>query len=167
MEIGKKPLIRSGSIIYPNVKIGDFFKSGHRIMIREDTVIGDHVLIGTNTVIENKVKIGNHVSIQSCVYIPTNTTIGNYVFIGPCVCFTNDKYPIRIVLESYPGPIIEDGVSLGAGSVILPGIRIGKGSLVAAGSVVTRNVPPWSLAKGSPARFNPLKKELRKLNEIK
>ena len=163
--LGKNPLIRSNSIIYNDVVIGDNFKTGHGAIIREKTTIGDNVLIGTNTVIEGHCSIGSNVSIQSNVYLPTNTIIEDYVFIGPCACFTNDKYPIRVDFD-LKGPIIKNGASIGANSTFLSNIEIGEGAMVAAGAIVTMDVPDYFLAIGAPARIRPLPKHLKKLNKI-
>ena len=124
--IGKNAMIRSNSIIYNDVEIGNNFKTGHGVTIREKTFIGDDVLIGTNSVIEGHTSIGSNVSIQSNVYIPTNTIIEDYVFIGPCACFTNDKYPIRVDFD-LKGPVLKRGASIGANSTFLSNIKIGAG----------------------------------------
>ena len=163
--IGKNALIRSNSIIYNDVEIGNNFKTGHGVTIREKTNIGDDVLIGTNTIIEGHCSIGDNVSIQSNVYIPTNTVIEDYVFIGPCACFTNDKYPIRVDFD-LKGPVIKRGVSIGANSTFLSNIEIGEGAMVAAGAIVTMDVPEYFLAIGAPARIKPLPKHLKRLNLI-
>ena len=163
--IGKNALIRSNSIIYNDVEIGNNFKTGHAVTIREKTTIGDDVLVGTNSVIEGHCSIGNNVSIQSNVYIPTNTIIEDYVFIGPCACFTNDKYPIRVNFD-LKGPIIKKGASIGANSTFLSNIEIGEGAMVAAGAIVTMDVPEFFLAIGAPARIKPLPRHLKKLNRI-
>ncbi|MFA4860310.1 DapH/DapD/GlmU-related protein [Methanoregula sp.] len=152
--IGNNATLRSGTIIYCDVIIGDDFQTGHNVMIRENTRIGNHVAIGTSTVIDGKVTIGNNVSIQSMVYIPTDTRIGNQVFIGPNAVLTNDRYP-----PSYgqmAGPTIKDRAAIGANVTILPGVCIGESALVAAGSVVTRDVPDRMLAIGSPAKMRDL-----------
>jgi acetyltransferase-like isoleucine patch superfamily enzyme len=164
-KIGKNALIRSNSIIYNDVEIGNNFKTGHGVTVREKTTIGDNVLVGTNTIIEGHSKIGNDVSIQSNVYIPTNTIIEDYVFIGPCACFTNDKYPIRVNFD-LKGPVIKRGASIGANSTFLSNIEIGEGAMVAAGAIVTMDVPEYFLAIGAPARIKPLPKHLKKLNKI-
>ena len=163
--IGKNAVIRSNTIIYNDVCIGNDFKTGHGAVIREKTRIGDNVLIGTNSVIEGHCDIGNNVSIQSNVYIPINMVIEDYVFIGPCACFTNDRYPIRIDYD-LKGPTIREGASIGANSTFLSDIEIGEGAMVAAGAIVTRDVPPFSLAIGAPARIKPLSKHLKTLNKI-
>lgn len=164
-EIDKNAVIRLGAIIYCAVKIGHNFQSGHNILIRENTIIGNNVLIGTNSMIEGRTKIGNNVRIQSMVYIPTNCIIEDYVFIGPNAVFTNDKYPVRKKTK-LKGPILRRGASLGANVILLTGIEIGEGALIAAGSVVTKDVPPWKLAIGVPAVIKELPKALKVLNRF-
>ncbi|USZ71476.1 acyltransferase [Natronosalvus halobius] len=164
-RIGSDSTIRSGTIIYNDVVIGDHFSTGHYALVRELTEIGDNVLIGTNTVIDGRSVIGSNVSLQTGVYIPSNTTIGSQVFIGPHAVLTNDQYPVRQDTE-LSGPTIEDHVSIGANSTILPNVTIGEGSFVAAGSVVVDDVPPQTLAVGIPAEHRSLPKNLQGGNDI-
>ncbi len=163
--IGNNAVIRSGSVIYSDVVIGNDFRTGHNVMIRENTEIGNDVLIGTNTIIDGKTTIGDNVSIQGNVYIPLNVVIEDNVFIGPCAVLTNDKYPIRMGSD-LKGPVLRKGASVGANSTILPGIEIGEGAMIAAGALVTKDVPPWKLAIGFPAKFVELPEELKTLNNI-
>lgn len=151
--IGHHAVLRSGTIIYCDVIIGDNFQSGHNTLIREKTRIGDRTAIGTATVIDGNTTIGNDVSLQTMVYIPTNTTIGDHVFIGPNAVLTNDRYPPSGSLE---GPVVKTGAAIGANATILPGVCIGEGAFVAAGSVVTRDVPDHMMAVGTPARMKDL-----------
>jgi acetyltransferase-like isoleucine patch superfamily enzyme len=162
--IGNNALIRSGTIIYSNVKIGNNFRTGHNALIRENTIIGDNVLVGSNVIIEGNVIIGNNVSIQSNVFIPVNTVIEDMVFIGPSAALTNDKYPPMRIITEMKGPRLRRGASIGANVTILPGIEIGEGSMIAAGAVVTADIPPFKLAIGNPTRINDLPKELKKSN---
>jgi acetyltransferase-like isoleucine patch superfamily enzyme len=162
--IGKNAILRSGTIIYCDVCIGEDFQTGHNVMIREKTRIGNRVAIGTATVIEGHTIIGDNVNLQSLVYIPTETCIGNQVFIGPNTVLTNDRYPPRNI-GGLKGPTLMDGAAIGANVTILPGICIGRGALVAAGSVVTRDVPDQRLAIGSPARIKDLPSKLRTQQE--
>lgn len=163
--IGDNAVLRSGTVIYCDVIIGINFQTGHNVMIRENIKIGDNVSIGTHSVIDNATTLGSHINIQSLVYLPTNSIIEDYVFIGPGAVFTNDKYPVRINAKLI-GPIIRKGATIGAGSTVLPGIEIGEGAMVAAGSVVTKKVPAWTLAIGSPAKIEELPKNLKKQNMI-
>ncbi len=131
--------------------------------IGEDSVIYDQVNlykcnIGKNTkidsfvYIEEGVVIGDNCKIRPFCFIPSGITIGNSVFIAPNVTFTNDKYPRSEGDWELLETIVENGVSIGAGAVILPGIRIGKNSLVGAGAVVTKDVPANSVVAGNPAK---------------
>lgn len=158
--IGDSAVLRSGGIIYCDVKIGDDFQCGHNVLIRERTVIGNNVAVGTATVIEGNCRIGDDVNIQSIVYIPTHTEIGNGVFIGPCAVLTNDRYPPTGKPE-LKGPTIEENAVIGANATILPGIRIGKGAFVAAGAVVTRDIPDRKMAIGVPAIIRDLPEGMR------
>lgn len=163
--IGNNAVIRSNTTIYTDVEIGNNLRTGHNVLIREDTRMGDDVLIGTNTILDGRTIIGNNVSIQGNVYIPLNVLIEEHVFIGPCAVLTNDKYPIR-TKSDLKGPILRRGASVGANSTILPGIEIGEGAMVAAGALVTKDIPPWKLAIGFPAKIKELPEELRTLNNI-
>lgn len=163
--VGPNSMIRAGSTIFSSVKTGKNFKTGHNVMIRENTEIGDNVLIGTNVIIDGHVKIGNNVSIQGNVYIPTNVIIEDNVFIGPCAVLANDKYPIRKKYE-LKGPVLRKGASIGANATLLPDVEIGEGAMVAGGALVTKNVPPWTLAVGVPAKHQELPKDLKELNKI-
>lgn len=165
---GKNVVVRSFTIIYGDVIVGDDFKTGHHVIIREETRIGSKIVIGSGSIIDGNVTIGNEVKIESQVYIPTHTKIGNKVFIGPGATLTNDRYPQRMRDEYVPdGPVIEDGVTVGANAVILPGVRIGEGSFLAAGTVVTRDVPPWSMVQGVPGQIQPLPEKLKEWNRAK
>lgn len=165
LTIGDDAIIRSGTVVYPDVEIGDGFTTGHNVLVRENTTIGDNVLVGTNSVLDGSVSVGSHVSIQSCVYVPTNSSLGNQVFVGPCAVLTNDPYPVRVKQE-LEGPVLEDHVSIGANATLLPGVTVGEYAFVAAGSVVTRDVPPGMLAVGVPAEHRVLPEALQGGNVI-
>jgi len=136
--------------------------------IGENTVIRDYVnifgcKIGKNckiaafVEIQKGVTIGNNCAIEAFVFIPSGVTIEDEVFIGPHVCFTNDKRPRAVNPGWKTTPtVVKKGASIGAGSVILCGITIGEKAMIAAGSVVTKDVPPKTLVAGNPAK--PVKK---------
>lgn len=164
-ELGSESIVRSGTIIYCDVRIGDRFQTGHNGLVREETTIGDDVLLGTNAVIDGYSEIGSHVSMQTGVYVPSNTTIGSNVFLGPHAVLTNDPYPIRQE-ETLEGPTIEDGVTIGANATVLPGVTVGENAFVAAGAVVIDDVPPDTLAAGVPAATRSLPEQLRGGNTL-
>ena len=149
--IGQNALIRSGSIIYSSVKIGNDFKTGHNVLVRENSEIGDNVLIGTNSVLDGNCKIGNNVSVQTDAYITAYTTIEDEVFIGPRVVTVNDKYMTSGA--KLIGPKIKRGARIGANATILPGVVIGEGAIVGSGAVVTKNVPAHTTVVGNPAKI--------------
>jgi len=150
-------LVRLGTILYPDVFIGDGFVTGNNAVIRSNTIFGDNVLVGTNVVIEGECTIGNNVKLQTGVYVTLYTTIEDDVFMGPYSVTTNDKYMIYGNGDSLVGPTIKRGARIGANVTILPGIVIGKNAVVGSGSVVTKNVPDNSMVVGNPAKL--LRKE--------
>jgi UDP-2-acetamido-3-amino-2,3-dideoxy-glucuronate N-acetyltransferase len=118
-------------------------------IVGEDCNICDHVFI------ENDVVVGNRVTIKSGVQLWNAIRVADEVFIGPNVSFANDKYVrSKQYLENHPVTRLEQGCSIGAGATILPGITIGQGAMVGAGAVVTRNVPPYAVVVGNPARIS-------------
>jgi acetyltransferase-like isoleucine patch superfamily enzyme len=164
--IGDDPVIRSGTIIYDDVVVGDRLRTGHNVLIREETEIGDDVLVGTDTVVDGRSTIGSGVSLQTRVYVPSETTVGDDVFVGPDAVLTNDPYPVRQDVDLV-GPTLEDHVSVGANATLLPGVTVGRRAFVAAGAVVTDDVPPKTLAVGNPAEHRPLPPELDGENRIR
>jgi acetyltransferase-like isoleucine patch superfamily enzyme len=164
-RIGKHGILRSGTIIYGDVVIGDYFQTGHHAVIRAKTRIGDYCTLFHHSVIEGIVRLGTGVRIMAHVYIPTRTWFGDHVFVGPGTTFLNDRSPGRYeTLPTPRGATVEDDVMIGGGCTILPGVRIGARSFVAAGSVVTRDVPPRSLVRGVPGRSEPLPAHLDRPN---
>jgi acetyltransferase-like isoleucine patch superfamily enzyme len=123
-------------------------------VILKSAKIGENCNINSHTFIENDVVIGNNVTVKSGVYLWDGMVVEDNVFIGPNATFTNDKYPRS---KQYPGTfqktILEKGSSVGANATILGGVNIGCYAIVGAGSVVTKDVPPFALVTGNPARF--------------
>lgn len=153
-KIGKNANIRSHTVIYSGNIIGDNFQTGHGVLIRGYNKLGDNVSIGSHTVVEHHVRIGNNVRIHSNSFIPEFTELRDDVWIGPNVILTNAKYPAsKNAKKNLTGPVIFEGAKIGAGSVILPGVTIGRQALVGAGSVVTKNLPDYSVSVGNPARI--------------
>lgn len=162
LEIGPDGHIRSFTIIYAGCKIGNNFKVGHGVLIREDNLIGNNVSIGTNCVLEFGNKIGDGSRIHTGCFMEM-TTIGKYVFVGPNAVFTDDPHPMDCprYKDCKGGAIVEDYVRIGANCTILPGIRIGKNSIIGAGAVVVKDIPPDSVSVGNPAEV------IKNINELK
>jgi acetyltransferase-like isoleucine patch superfamily enzyme len=123
--------------------------------------IGDESKIGTFVEIQKGARIGCRVKISSHTFICEGVTIEDEVFIGHGVMFTNDKYPRATspagALQTEAdweciGTLIQRGASIGSNATILCGVTVGEGAIVGAGSVVTQDVPAWTIAAGNPAR---------------
>lgn len=164
-RIGRHGILRSGTIIYGDVSLGDYFQSGHHAVIRAKVRAGDYCTLCNHSVLEGLIRMGDGVRIMSNTYVPTRTWFGDHVFVGPGVTFLNDRFPGRLDEMPTPrGAFVEDDVMIGGGCTILPGVRIGAGSFIAAGAVVNRDVPPRSLVRGVPGRIEPLPAELDRPN---
>jgi len=125
--------------------------------------IGAGCNIGDHTFIETGAVVGNNVTIKNQVLIWEGITIEDDVFVGPRVTFTNDRYPrssrMPQARERYQAKerwlektLVRRGCSIGAGAILCPGIELGAYSVIAAAAVVTRDVPPFGLVRGNPAR---------------
>ena len=134
--------------------IGERTKVWQNCLILESAVIGKACNICYNVYIENDVVIGNNVTIKPGVQIWDGMSIEDNVFIGPNVTFSNDLYPRSGQhLIEFSRTIIYKGASIGANATILGGISIGKWSMIGAGSVITKNIPDYTLWYGNPAKF--------------
>lgn len=125
--------------------------------------IGRHVNIGDHAFIEGGAVVGDNATIKNAVCIWRGVHIDRDVFVGPRVTFTNDRHPRSprmasvhdryAVVDQWLAPThVGVGCSLGAAATICPGIRLGPFSMIAAGAVVTRDVAPYALVAGVPAR---------------
>lgn len=122
-------------------------------IILPGAVIGKHCNINCHTFIENDVVIGDRVTIKSGVYIWNGIRIEDDVFIGPNATFVNDKFPrSKKYPEKFQGIKIGKCASIGANATILGNITIGEYSMIGAGSVITKNVGPFSLVYGNPGK---------------
>lgn len=148
-EIGANSIIRSHSVIYEDVVIGENFQTGHHVTIRENSKIGNNCSVGTLSDIQGKVNIGDFVRLHSNVHIGQMTTIKDYAWIFPYVVTTNDMYPPMDKLE---GCTIEEYAIVTTGSILIPGVTVGKNAFVAAGAVVSKNVGEERFVRGVPAK---------------
>ena len=121
--------------------------------ISSTAIIGENCSFGQNVFI-GKAKIGNFVKVQNNVSIYDDITIEDYVFCGPSIVFTNVYNPRSAInrKKEYKTTIVKKGASLGANCTVVCGIEIGSYSFIAAGAVVNRDVKPYSLMAGVPAR---------------
>lgn len=133
--------------------IGDDTKIWQYCVVFPHARIGKNCNICANVLIENDVQIGNNVTVKSGVQLWDGVHLEDDVFIGPNVTFTNDIYPrSKEYPEKFERTVIKRGASIGANSTILPGITIGEYAMIGAGSVVTKDVPAFTLWYGNPAK---------------
>ncbi len=146
--------------IAPNVRLGEDVRI-YAFVNLYGCEIGDGSRIGTFVEIQKGSKIGQRVKVSSHSFICEGVTIEDNVFIGHGVMFINDKYPRATAedgalqteadWECIP-TLVKQGASIGSNATILCGVTIGEGAIVGAGSVVTHDVPPWTIVAGVPAR---------------
>ena len=116
--------------------------------------IGENCNIGQNVVVSPGVILGNNVKVQNNVSVYTGVLCHDDVFLGPSMVFTNIINPRSAVVrkDSYVTTIVEKGASIGANATIICGIVIGHYAFIGAGAVVTKDVKPYALVVGNPAR---------------
>jgi UDP-2-acetamido-3-amino-2,3-dideoxy-glucuronate N-acetyltransferase len=142
------------AIIGENCKIGKGTKIWHFSHIMNNCELGENCNIGQNVVVSPDVKLGNNVKVQNNVSIYTGVTCGDDVFLGPSMVFTNVLNPRSAVNRrgQYLKTHVGTGASIGANATIVCGHDIGEFAFIGAGAVVTKNVPPYSLWIGNPAK---------------
>ena len=136
-----------------DAEIGDGTKIWNQAQVRENAVIGEDCIISKNVYIDEHVIIGNRVKVQNNVNVYHGVTVEDDVFLGPSMTFTNDFYP-RAFNDDWniTETKVKRGASIGANSTIVCGNTIGEYAMVGAGSVVTKDVPPFTLVVGNPAK---------------
>jgi acetyltransferase-like isoleucine patch superfamily enzyme len=133
--------------------IGAGSKVWINVQVRENTRVGSGCILSKDVYVDHGVTIGDRCKIQNSVSIYNGVTIGDDVFVGPNACFTNDRVPRAFSTDWKVTPTrVDTGASIGANATIVCGVTIGEYAMVAAGSVVTKNVPPYTLVMGNPAR---------------
>jgi acetyltransferase-like isoleucine patch superfamily enzyme len=148
--IGPNARIRSGTVIYAGSTIGAGLETGHHVVIREENAIGDGLNIWNNSTIDYGCTIGTGVKIHCNVYVAQFTTLEDEVFLAPGVTIANDLHPVCTLCMR--GPTIKRGARIGVNATLLPHVTIGEGALIGAGSVVTHDIAPHTVAYGNPAR---------------
>ena len=147
-------MIHPTAIVDNGAQVGSGTSIWHWTHISEGAKVGSNCNIGQNVYVSKNAVIGSNVKIQNNVSIYDEVTLEDYVFCGPSVVFTNVKNPRSHIsrkneyLETY----ICKGVTIGANATIVCGVNIGKYAFIAAGAVVTKNVKPYALMLGVPAR---------------
>ena len=122
--------------------------------VLEGARIGADCNICDHAYVEGGARLGDRVTVKNAVLVFDGVEAGNDVFLGPNVVFTNDLRPrahVKRGADALLPTVVEDGVTLGAGTVVVCGTRIGRHAFAAAGSVITRDVPAHAFVAGNPA----------------
>jgi UDP-2-acetamido-3-amino-2,3-dideoxy-glucuronate N-acetyltransferase len=142
------------AVIDEGCKIGKGSKIWHFSHIMNGCEIGENCNIGQNVVVSPQVKLGKNVKVQNNVSIYTGVICEDDVFLGPSMVFTNIINPRSAVnrKNQYIATLVEKGATIGANSTIVCGNKIGRYSFIGAGAVITKEVKPYALVVGNPAR---------------
>lgn len=142
------------AVIDEGCSVGKGTKIWHFSHIMSDAVIGENCNIGQNVVVSPAVILGNNVKVQNNVSIYTGVICEDDVFLGPSMVFTNVVNPRSAIIrkDQYRKTIVGKGASIGANATIVCGNNIGEYAFIGAGAVVTKEVKPYSLVVGNPAR---------------
>jgi len=142
------------AIIDAGAQIGEGCRIWHWVHVCSGAVIGEKCSLGQNVYIGNHVNIGNNVKIQNNVSVYDNVILEDDVFCGPSMVFTNVYNPRSAVArkDEYRDTLVKRGATLGANCTIVCGVIIGEYAFVGAGTVINKNVPPFALMVGVPAR---------------
>ena len=142
------------AVIDEGCKIGKGTRIWHFSHIMPSCEIGKNCNLGQNVVVSPEVKLGNNVKVQNNVSIYTGVICEDDVFLGPSMVFTNIVNPRSAVVrkDQYVTTLVKKGATIGANATIVCGIEIGEYSFIGAGAVVIRNVPPYALVVGNPAK---------------
>ncbi|HEX3431036.1 MAG TPA: acyltransferase [Rhizomicrobium sp.] len=147
--------VHPSAVVEAGVEIGSGTRIWHFSHVLSGSAIGGNCVIGQNVMIGPNVRIGNGCKIQNNVSLYEGVTLEDDVFCGPSAVFTNVIAP-RAFIErknEFRPTLVKQGATIGANATIVCGTTIGSYAMVAAGAVVTRDVRPFSLVVGTPARF--------------
>ncbi len=154
-NIDKTVFIHSHALVDEGVTLGARTRVWAFAHILSNAALGADCNVCDHVFIENLVKIGNRVTIKCGVQIWDGITLEDDVFVGPNATFTNDLLPRsrQYPEHGFPKTLVKRGASIGGNATILPGLIIGEFAMVGAGAVVTKDVPPYALVVGNPAKI--------------
>lgn len=147
-------IIHSTAIVDEGAQIGSETRIWHWVHVCAGAKIGERCSLGQNVFVGNKVVIGNNVKIQNNVSVYDNVTLEDDVFCGPSMVFTNVYNPRSAVSrkDEYRNTLVKRGTTLGANCTIVCGVTIGEFAFVGAGAVINKDVKPYALMAGVPAK---------------
>ena len=142
------------AIVDENVTIGENTKVWHFSHILSKTSIGENCSFGQNCVVGPKVKMGSGIKVQNNISIYEGVEVEDDVFLGPSMVFTNVINPRAFIVrrEEFKKTLLKKGCSIGANATVVCGVTIGEYALIGSGAVVNRDVKPYALMVGVPAK---------------
>jgi UDP-2-acetamido-3-amino-2,3-dideoxy-glucuronate N-acetyltransferase len=151
---GAPVFVHESSYVDDGAKVGAGTKIWHFCHVMPGAIIGERCNLGQNVVVMGGVRIGNNVKIQNNVSIYEGVELEDDVFCGPSMVFTNVVNPRSHVSrkDEYRKTLVRRGASIGANATIVCGVTLGEYSFVGAGAVITKDVAPYALMAGVPAR---------------
>ena len=153
----KPAYIHPTAVVDEGAQLGEGSKIWHFSHVYPKAIIGKHCIFGQNTMVMNGVKVGDYCKIQNNVSLYEGVILEDYVFCGPSMVFTNVTTPRclfpRNTSADYATTLVKRGASIGANATIVCGITLHECAFVAAGAVVTKDVPPYAMVAGVPARI--------------
>jgi len=153
----KPAFVHPTAVVDEGAVLGSGTRVWHFCHVYPKAVIGRDTILGQNVMVANGVTIGDFCKIQNNVSLYEGVILEDYVFCGPSMVFTNVTTPRclfpRCTSEDYAPTRVKRGASIGANATIVCGITLHEGAFVAAGAVVTRDVPPYAMVAGVPARI--------------
>jgi acetyltransferase-like isoleucine patch superfamily enzyme len=168
LTIGDGSIVGAHTVLYTGSSFGRQVLIGDLASVREGCEVGDGAILGRAVMVLYDCSIGPFSRIQDQVHLVGDMVVEEHVFIGMGTVTTNDndvylaRFGAHSTDEPQRGPTIRRLAVVGAGSTILPNLEIGEGAFVAAGAVVTKDVPPWTVFAGVPAReVRPVPEEWR------
>jgi UDP-2-acetamido-3-amino-2,3-dideoxy-glucuronate N-acetyltransferase len=152
--MAKEYFAHDTAVIDEGCKIGTGTKIWHFTHIMSGCEIGENCNIGQNVVISPGVVLGKNVKVQNNVSVYTGVICEDDVFLGPSMVFTNIINPRSAIIrkDQYASTIVEKGATIGANATIICGNKIGQYAFIGAGAVVTKDIKPYALVIGNPAR---------------
>tara|TARA_B100001057_G_C22865691_1_gene956405 strand:- start:1219 stop:1713 length:495 start_codon:yes stop_codon:yes gene_type:complete len=146
--------VHSSSVVDDGAIIGEETKIWHFCHVSMNAVIGKNCNLGQNVFVDNGVSIGKNCKIQNNVSIYNSVTIEDDVFCGPSMVFTNVYNPRATVerKDEFRKTLVKKGSTIGANATIVCGVTLGEYCFIAAGAVINKDVEPYSLMAGVPAR---------------
>ena len=150
------PFIHESAFVDEGAQVGNGTKVWHFCHVFPGAEIGEDCSLGQNVMVANNVNIGNGVKIQNNVSVYEGVILEDYVFCGPSMVFTNvltprSEFP-RNTAADYATTLVKRGASIGANATIVCGVTLHEGAFVAAGAVVTKDVPAYTIVAGVPAK---------------